>query len=87
MVTNPIEVLDISTGDLIKIFIFLSVWIGTFVRMDMRLRNLESDIKQVVDLAKWRERLEERVLILRRDIDELRHGKGYIMPENKHKHG
>lgn len=72
---------DINIGDVIKIVVIVGGWIITIVKIDGRLRNVEREIKDVTTLVRWRERLEERVSNMRRDVDELRRGRGFIREE------
>ncbi len=70
--------LEISLGDVIKILVLVGGWLITIVKIDGRLRNVEKDIKEVTTLVRWRERLEEQVKNIRRDVDDLRRGRGFI---------
>ena len=72
--------LNISTEAWIQIAVITVGWIVTVVKIDGRLKSVEKDIKEVASLARWRERFEERVQMLRRDIDEMRHFRGFVRP-------
>lgn len=69
---------DVSAADWLKIAIIVVGWIVTIVKIDGRLKIVENDIKSVTSLTLWRERIEERIMVLRRDYDELRRGRGFI---------
>jgi hypothetical protein len=68
----------ISMGTVIEIGSFAVGWIVTIVKIDTRLKSVERDIKEVTQLTRWRERMEERMLTMRRDVDDLRHGRGFV---------
>jgi hypothetical protein len=68
----------VSFNTLIEIAVIGGGWIVTIVKIDSRLKNVERDIRSVTLLSQWRERMEERALTLRRDVDELRHGRGFV---------
>lgn len=72
---------DVPPGDWLKIGAIIVGWIITVVKIDGRLKIVENDIKSVTSLTLWRERIEERILVLRRDYDELRRGRGFIKEE------
>lgn len=74
----PIDLQGVALGDWIKIIVIAGGWIITVVKIDSRLKSVERDIKEVTQLVRWRERMEERVQTLRRDYDELRRGRGFI---------
>jgi hypothetical protein len=73
--------MDVTLGDIIKIVLIAGGWIVTIVKIDGRLKSVEKDIKEVTTLVKWRERLEERVMNIRRDVDDLRRRRGFIQGE------
>ena len=70
--------IDFSVRDIVEIALIGGGWIATIIKIDSRLKSVEKDIREVISLTKWRERMEERVLTLRRDMDELRHGRGFV---------
>lgn len=74
----PVPDLDFTAGDVIKIVVLIVGWVVTIVKIDGRLKNVEKDIKEVTALSRWKERIEERIITQRRDIDELRRGRGFI---------
>ena len=74
----PLDLQDVALGDWIKIVVIAGGWIITVVKIDSRLKSVEKDIKDVTQLVRWRERMEERVQMMRRDLDELRRGRGFI---------
>jgi hypothetical protein len=83
----PVPPLDFEfpLADVIKVVVLVVGWTVTIVKIDSRLKNVEKDIKgvtgelkEVSQLSRWRERMEERITTQRRDIDELRHGRGFI---------
>lgn len=53
-------------------------WVATIVKLDGRLKAIERDFKDVLSLTRWRERMEERTQGMRREIDELKHGQGFV---------
>ena len=65
----------------VQIAVIAAGWVVTVAKIDGRLQNVEKDIKYVSDLTRWRERIEERLVILRRDIDEMRHLRGFVTAE------
>jgi hypothetical protein len=69
---------DFTAGDLIKIVVLVVGWVVTIVKIDGRLKNVEKEIKDVTALTRWKERIEERIITQRRDIDDLRRGRGFI---------
>ena len=74
----PLDLQDVALGDWIKIVVIAGGWIITIVKIDSRLKSVEKDIKDVTQLVRWRERMEERAQMMRRDLDELRRGRGFI---------
>jgi hypothetical protein len=68
----------VTLGNVIEIAVIGGGWIVTIVKIDGRLKGVERDLKDVISLIKWRERMEERIITLRRDLDELRRGRGFI---------
>ena len=72
---------NISIGNILEIAVLAGGWIITVVKIDSRLKSVERDIKEVTTLTKWRERFEERMMFIRRDVDDLRRGKGFIQEE------
>lgn len=75
------SLLDFSVRDVIEIAVIAGGWIATIVKIDSRLKSVEKDMREVLALTKWRERMEERMLGLRRDVDEMRHGRGFVRGE------
>jgi len=76
------SILDgVTINTVIEVSVLAGGWIFTYAKMDSRLKNVEKDIKEVTSISRWRERMEERSLTLRRDLDELRRGKGWIQEE------
>lgn len=83
------SILDgVTTNTILEVAVIGGGWIATFVRFDGRLKSMEEKISamelkinEVTSLSRWRERMEERSLTLRRDLDELRHGRGFIREE------
>lgn len=72
---------QVTVGNLIEIGVIGVGWIVTIVKIDQRLKSVEKDIKDVISLMKWRERMEERTDTLRRDVDDLRRGKGFVIED------
>lgn len=72
---------DVSIRDIVEIALIGGGWVATIVKIDSRLKSVEKDIREVISLTKWRERMEERMLGLRRDVDEMRHGRGFVRGE------
>jgi hypothetical protein len=68
----------VTLGNVIEIVVIGGGWVATIIKIDSRLKSVERDIKDVISLIKWRERMEERISTLRRDLDELRRGRGFI---------
>ena len=68
----------ISLGTVLEIGAFCVGWIVTISKIDTRLKSVERDIREVAQLTRWRERMEERMLTMRRDVDDLRHGRGFV---------
>lgn len=68
----------VTLGNVIEIVVIGGGWVATIIKIDSRLKSVEKDIKDVISLVKWRERMEERIITLRRDLDELRRGRGFI---------
>ena len=68
----------VTLGNVIEIVVIGGGWVATIIKIDSRLKSVEKDIKDVISLIKWRERMEERISTLRRDLDELRRGRGFI---------
>ena len=68
----------VTLGNVIEIVVIGGGWVATIIKIDSRLKSVERDIKDVISLIKWRERMEERIITLRRDLDELRRGRGFI---------
>lgn len=67
-----------TLGNVVEILTIIIGWVVLITKIDTRLKGVEKDVKDVVSLIKWRERVDERILMIRRDIDELRRGHGYI---------
>jgi hypothetical protein len=73
--------LDFTVRDIVEIALIGGGWVATIVKIDSRLKSVEKDIREVISLTKWRERMEERVLNLRRDVDDMRRGRGVVVGE------
>jgi hypothetical protein len=84
--------LDISLGNLLTIASFAGGGLWFIVRlqaaidtmatrfdvMAVRLTSVETEIKKLTDILVTLGRYEERFLRLEREIDDLRHGRGFI---------
>jgi|ERR1700733_2475943 len=84
----PITDFEFPLPDIIKVMVLVVGWTITIVKIDNRLKNVEKDIrgvtndlKEVSQLSRWRERMEERMNTHRRDIDDMRRGRGFIRKE------
>jgi hypothetical protein len=76
------SVLDgITINTLIEVAVIGGGWVVTIVKIDSRLKSVEKDIREMTSLVRWRERVEERLQTQRRDIDELRHLRGFVVEE------
>src|ERR1700722_19149897 len=74
----PLELQEVPLGDWIKIIVIAGGWIITIVKIDGRLKSVEKDIKDVTQLVRARESMEERVTNIQRNYDDLRRGHGWI---------
>lgn len=79
MTGAPFE--SLSLEYVIQVGVIAAGWIVTIVKIDGRLKSVEAQIKDVIALTRWRERMEERMLTLRRDVERLRQGRGFIREE------
>ena len=69
---------QITLGNIIEIIVIGGGWIATIVKLDGRLKSVEKEIVNVVAIARWKERTDERIFYVRRDIDDLRRGRGWV---------
>lgn len=75
----------VTLGTLIEIVVIAGGWVATFTRVTTRLKTVEENqkihteqLKSLTAISNLQNRFDERMVFMRRDIDELRRGKGYI---------
>lgn len=85
MTGAPFE--NLSLEYVVQVGVIAAGWIVTIVKIDGRLKSVEAQIKDVIALTRWRERMEERMLTLRRDVERLRQGRGFIREEINGEYG
>ncbi len=68
----------ITLGNVVEMGVVITTIVGMFIRFDSRIKTLETKVENVTSLTLWKERMDERQMILRRDVEELRRGRGWI---------
>jgi hypothetical protein len=82
--------LDISLGNVLTIASFMigGLWFISTMRgavdmMALRLSTVETEVKKLAEVLITLGKYEERFTRLERDINDLRHGQGYIITQRK----
>lgn len=78
----------VSLGTIIEVGGFIGAWIWTASTLSVRLTNVEQSQKiqttkldSLTQISTMQARFDERMASIRRDVDELRRGKGFIKRE------
>lgn len=78
----------ISIGTLVEVTTFVGAWVATVTKFNNRLGNVETNQKEqsakldsLTQIQNLQARFDERMSSMRRDLEELKRGKGFIKQE------